>query len=514
MFHKIKIITMLLLCAESMAKDQKEHAGVEKLLSRVRRQTAIDLGGECDNTVMCQMGNGGQNSQCAVPPMDEGTRCLCLPGFESNPICLPSCTSNSDCPLTNMCVNGECSPPCPPTPCNLGTCPPPLLCNGNNVCVPDCRAILPLVPTTPAPTTTTPAPPTTTPSGGGTTSGPPIVDTPPILGCNQPNGERCQSDMNAVCTNNVCVCIPGTILFNGNCVPGGGPHQPCDSNNQCPLDRNAICNTNTGLCECRPGTTLFDGSCVITGLPGGMCEFGECPGDLNAVCVTEHGIELCVCKPGTTKIESSCLQDGAVGGRCDGDGFMCTRDQYAECKQGELFGICQCIEGARPIEAMCVLDGVVGGKCNGQYKDLCTRDTNAECMDGYCVCKPGTKKVEGSCVETGKAGTECTDIGYCPYDILASCSSNKCTCNIGSVKMGDNCVADGYDGGYCSHGKCFNKYSICDWATNRCVCRHDSTAVAGKCVSFDFLYWIHVNVNVYDPYQKGTGSPELIHIHV
>jgi hypothetical protein len=39
-----------------------------------------------------------------------------------------------------------------------------------------------------------------------------------------------------------------------------------------------------------------------------MCEFGECPGDLNAVCVTEHGIELCVCKPGTTKIESSCLQ--------------------------------------------------------------------------------------------------------------------------------------------------------------------------------------------------------------
>ena len=44
-----------------------------------------------------------------------------------------------------------------------------------------------------------------------------------------------------------------------------------------------------------------------------------------------------------------------MGGKCDGDGFMCTKDQYAECESGEPFGICVCVPGATKMESMCVL---------------------------------------------------------------------------------------------------------------------------------------------------------------
>ena len=72
--------------------DQKVSANIEMLLSRVRRQ-AVDIGGQCTDAAMCMAGNGGANSVCVVPPMDEVQLCTCSPGFGINPTCLRKCNT-------------------------------------------------------------------------------------------------------------------------------------------------------------------------------------------------------------------------------------------------------------------------------------------------------------------------------------------------------------------------------------------------------------------------------------
>ena len=66
----------------------------------------------------CQPSPCGPNSQCRV--INQQSVCSCLQGFiGSPPICRPECTSNSECPPTQACLNQKCRDPCPGT-CGIG----------------------------------------------------------------------------------------------------------------------------------------------------------------------------------------------------------------------------------------------------------------------------------------------------------------------------------------------------------------------------------------------------------
>lgn len=62
----------------------------------------------------CQPSPCGPNSQCRE--VNQQAVCSCIQGFiGSPPNCRPECTSNSECPLSQACLNQKCRDPCPGT---------------------------------------------------------------------------------------------------------------------------------------------------------------------------------------------------------------------------------------------------------------------------------------------------------------------------------------------------------------------------------------------------------------
>lgn len=67
----------------------------------------------------CQPSPCGPNSQCRE--IHEQAVCSCLPEYiGSPPGCRPECTTSSECPLSQACVNQKCVDPCP-GPCRENT---------------------------------------------------------------------------------------------------------------------------------------------------------------------------------------------------------------------------------------------------------------------------------------------------------------------------------------------------------------------------------------------------------
>lgn len=67
----------------------------------------------------------GPNSQCR--DYNQQPVCSCIEGYlGSPPYCRPECINNSDCPLSEACLNNKCTDPCP------GVCGLNALCHVNN----------------------------------------------------------------------------------------------------------------------------------------------------------------------------------------------------------------------------------------------------------------------------------------------------------------------------------------------------------------------------------------------
>jgi hypothetical protein len=56
----------------------------------------------------------GENAECL--PKDHGVECRCLPSYQGNPYVLCDqvfgCRSDSECPSSEACINGQCGSPC------------------------------------------------------------------------------------------------------------------------------------------------------------------------------------------------------------------------------------------------------------------------------------------------------------------------------------------------------------------------------------------------------------------
>lgn len=78
----------------------------------------------------CSQSPCGPNSVCR--PINGQAVCSCVQGYiGSPPLCRPECTSSSDCPLNQACINQKCKDPC------VGACGIEAICkivNHNPIC--------------------------------------------------------------------------------------------------------------------------------------------------------------------------------------------------------------------------------------------------------------------------------------------------------------------------------------------------------------------------------------------
>ena|GEM_PF-6815552 len=265
---------------------------------------------------------------------------------------LVSCASNSQCPATQICLAGTCTPSQPELPqcqsdqdCALGE-----ICDqqsGACISVPapqnDAGAFTPdvLVVLDSSTATTVDAGTSTIPSpdaGQVTDAGIPIdMDAGERV-----DAEALDSGQSTSCVDDLGCAAPNTICESGQCVPGCG----VPGGSMCGTDE--VCDTTTGRCVVVAGPCVEDSECAP---PMTVCESGQCvPG-----CSQLGGIQ---CGPGEVCETST--------GRCIASGNLCLSD----------------LDCNTPAEICDLLTGVCLAGCGTAG---CTMPETCDTLTGHCI---------------------------------------------------------------------------------------------------------------------------------
>lgn len=296
----------------------------------------------------CQPTPCGPNSQCRE--VNQQAVCSCIASYiGSPPFCRPECTTNSECPLNQACLNQKCNDPCP------GVCGNNALCHVANHS-PYCRC-------------------------PDRYSGNPFVSCQPILESPEPRppSQPCVpspcgafSECRVVGETPSCSCLPDYIGAPPNCRPECVTSSECATNlaciNQkckdpCPglCGNNALCRvlSHTPSCYCPAG---FEGDpfvqCVEIKIPL-LDHIDPCnpsPCGPNARCTQRNDAGSCQCLPeyygnpyeGCTPecmLNSDCASDKACQNMKCRDPCPGTCGQNAICAVLNHVPTCNCIPG-------------------------------------------------------------------------------------------------------------------------------------------------------------------------
>ncbi|XP_047739046.1 uncharacterized protein LOC108675679 isoform X4 [Hyalella azteca] len=403
------------------------------------------LDGVCYSPCQC-----GKDATCHV--LNHRPVCSCAPGYigDPNTECrISGCSTNTDCPLTTQCINGNCTDPCElRSPCGSRAvcfvvqnqakcrCPSGYTGDAYSECTPvGCRADLeclndficyegnckdPCLFTTCAANAKC-----TVKNRGGACDCLPGYEGNPYKICTR-------SDVVAGCKLDA-DCHFGTACLNGKC------RNPCDAK---PCGNNAVCTVVESLpfkstkCECKQG---YSGDAFIQCLPTSRtddlcqkdddcaddkaCLSGQCSdpckcGD-GAICTVKQHRPTCTCKKGfegspqhacyaigcTTT--SECPNDKACyNGNCVNPCLVDNQcSLFADCRPQDHEARCFCPDGRQgdPYKGCAVIGCKVNSECpsdymcrNNQCKDLCTH--NNTCGKGA-LCSVKNNVVSCSCPE-------------------------------------------------------------------------------------------------------------------
>ena len=417
-------------CPPHQVCDQKLNACVACLASTQCPLGEVCVDGECVAGLPC-----GDNGTCIEGVCDLGT------GF-----CVP-CLLDAHCPDGFACVDFTCVPGT--TPCADGACPPPLRCDAaSNTCV-----------------------------GCGTSTdcaGPEFCDVDhacrPDL-CNAGEAE-CLGDALMRCAGDgggwtVEDCPEGTSCRDGACA---GACVPACAGRQCGDDG---CGGSCGACgaglacsdqgaclggflyPCVDGAECASGFCVAY-LEGSVCTVpcvGTCPADdwhcaLQTDTLPDE-VYLCLWSPGCSP---ECKDRQCGDDRCGGVCGVCPAG--TQCNEA---GFCQ--GGCEPkCEGRQCGDDGCGGSCG-------TCPPDAACVDGRCqgVCVPECLTPWGEPVVCGPNG--CGGVcGTCPSD--EACDQGRCVPQCVPACGGSQCGPNGCGGvcGLCPDGTTCNEAGFCQAA--------------------------------------------------
>lgn len=387
----------------------------------------------------CNPNPCGPNADCSVG-LTKNPICTCRPGFygdpQSNRGCGPECTTNSECPSTQACINQKCRDPCP------GACGINAACRvtGHNpvcTCVPgytgnpyqNCNPIVvsPVITPTLSPPVSYPQLP---PKPDCPNCKPECVlnsDCPPNLACmNQKCRDPCPGvcGQNAVCKvnnhNPICSCLQG---YQGDPTRSCAPRRktlfiaelktcinkwfhfsiavapsvvepvvpnPCNPN---PCGNYADCRpvNNQATCSCLPG--YYGNPCRPECIAS-----SDCP--KNKACVNQKCVDPC---PGTCGIGANCVVKDhnpicSCPGSMTGDPFVrCTEPVVVQPEQVTT----------KPKDPCSPSPCGVGADCRSQGNSATCYCPANYVGDPYTGCRP-----------------ECVQNSDCPRD--KSCANNRC----------------------------------------------------------------------------------------
>lgn len=393
----------------------------------------------------CQPSPCGPNAQCHE--VNQQAVCSCLPEFiGSPPACRPECTVNSECPLTQACINRKCADPCPSTCGQNADC---RVYNHNPIC--SCKVSY----TGDAFTRCYPIPQ-------------PIADVTPQPPSNPCNPSPC--GQYAQCHNRnggpVCSCLPSYIGSPPNCRP------ECVVNSDCPSNRACINEKCRDPC---PGSCGFNAICnVLNHVPNCVCPTGyvgdpfsncqpepprpvqrepikqdpcvpspcganaACSGEGMCTCLTEyHGDPYSGCRPECV-LNSDCARDRAcINQKCK-DPCPGTCGSLALCNVINHVPMCSCPAGMTG-NAFVYCDSIPSNKeINAFNRSMQTHilpisvveppppinpcqpspcGSNAQCrasnQQAICSCLPGYIGAPPSCRPECVSNSECALDKYC-----------------------------------------------------------------------------------------------------
>lgn len=299
----------------------------------------------CVNSGDCASRTDGKNC-CS------GTECACCPGFIWNPqtdLCepAPDCSTDSDCPVCQICVGGVCQP---------RICPDGYICINDN-CVEVCNCDEPACSRTAA--------------------------------CIRYNSTTCIcQECSGSCADDI-PCREGCICVNNNCVPNVC-NSPCATGADCGIGCGCLDNQCvpceylsclTDKCGLADGCKCYGSQCKADPCKG-PCENGaDCGtgcGCLNGNCVSCDSIDCTEC-------------NGVLGCKCTNG--ICLKD--APCS-GNCVSSYDCAEGCTCYNGKCV-------NCSNFACEDCNID-DCECINSTCQGAEKTcndvftlTKVEGTC---------------------------------------------------------------------------------------------------------------------
>ena len=288
---------------------------------------------ECINSGHCSSREDGKN--CC-----KDKQCVCCEGYVFNLalnkcVAKPECTTDTECPKCEICVNGKCQP---------RTCPEGTICIDDK-CVPTCDCSNPI--------------------------------------CNR----------NSACTrynSTTCICV----TCDGDCTDNSHCGDSCYCNNgKCtPNPCNKACSTGA---DCGPNCGCLNGKCVPCS--SGSCATNNCTQIDGCKCIgTTCSGDPCT---GPCENGSDCGENcGCSNGKCVScDKLSC--DECAvtlgcKCTNGKCLPVPKC-NGNCTSSADCPLGCTcVGGKCVSCSSFSCNDCANYEdckCIDGKCEGEQGSK---------------------------------------------------------------------------------------------------------------------------
>lgn len=271
----------------------------------------------------------------------------------------------------------------------------------------------------------------------------------------------------SVCENGACVCQPGLMDCQGECVNTQTDGNDCGScGNVCGDSQtceNGVCKCSDGLVGCASGCTDLQtdnfncGTCGTTCQPGEVCSSGSCS------CIGG----LSPCPSGCQNLMSDPLNCGACGTQCP-TGQVCSGGQcQANCQGNET--LCN--------QQSCVNTASDPENCGGCGKAC---PAGQICEGGQCRCTGDLTSCGGTCVDLDSHPSNCGSCGN-SCGTGRTCSGGSCVC-INGQSCNGQCVDTQSDATNC--GSCGNVCTggrIC--SGGQCVCPPNQTPCNGQCVN-------------------------------
>jgi hypothetical protein len=409
--------------------------------------------GTCDGSGSCRRyptGTVCKDQSCVGATKTLASRCdtgVCKPksGLTCDPYacnadgtdCLVVCTTNNDCDVGNVCVNGSCGKkplgaPCGgPDDCNSTICQQGICCS--QLCTGTCMSCA--VPQSEG--SCSPIPAGSDPLGQCADNGAPSCGTDGT--CDGSGG--CRKYVSGTsCTSPICTGSTGTLAGRcdgvGTCAPGGALScglYACGAAGACltKCASDADCATgnvcNGTICGKKVlGTTCASGSeCDSTFCQQGVCCNQACAGTCQSCNLTNKG--TCTAVPAGQDPLAQCAATDpttcGTTGTCDGAGKCAFTPGGTVCQMPTCTGSTQTLAercdgaghcGTATTQGCDPYECGTGGSC----LSICSADK--DCTVGTCIAMSCGKKPLGApCA----AGTEC-GLGFCAQGV---CCSSACT---------------------------------------------------------------------------------------